>query len=200
MGIEGTEAGVQFLDLVGLAIAVGITNPKDIGGLGNDDAVLVENQGGGEFQAIGKDGLFVHDSIAVGIFQHGDTIIRAAFFLTTNGEMFGVTGTPGGNFGVISIDIAATGILGSLDNPHTTLGVPIHRHDFLGDVFIGGEGDVEFGMKVDVLDGFARRGWAAFGITERGQFFRRAKLVHIGTLPCPGDAAQKDGPIMRGQE
>ncbi len=74
MRIAGSKAGVKFLDFISLAIAVRITQPKNIRGLGYNDSVFVEHQGGHALQAIVKDLFVIHPAIAVPVFQPRDPI------------------------------------------------------------------------------------------------------------------------------
>ena len=197
MGVEGAPAGVEGLDLVGAAVAVGVADPQDVRGLSHDHAVLPEHQRCGQFEAVGKEGALVGHAIAIGVFQDGDAIERLAGFLAAHREGSRVLGAVPVGLEVILVHVATARVLGCLDHPQAALLVPVHGHDLLGHVLVGREGDLELRMRLEGLECLGGGLRATGRVLERGQFLGLAELIGVGALARPGDAAQQDGSVVR---
>ena len=189
--VADAEAGVKLLDLVRLAVAVRVAQTQDVRRLGNDHAVLVEHEAGDEFEAFVENFLLVHAPVAIRVGENGDAINGRTLRVRRTDAEAGILPrrTLHLGFGLT----AAVRIFRRLGDPQAAIRSPLDVHHLVDERLGGHEGDVEIGVNIELGCGFLRRGRAALGITQRGQFFLRAKLIHIRALPRPGDAAQHHG-------
>ncbi|CAB4583851.1 unannotated protein [freshwater metagenome] len=184
MRIPGAEIRVELLTLVSHAIAIGVLEIPDVRRGAGDDAFLIKYEAGDEFELVGKDMLFVHHAVAIGVFEPGNAVdgIAVVFFRP------GAAVLP-----LLHIQLAAAvRILGRLADPQAALFIPVDVHDLVDERLGGDEREIELGMHFDFLRGLVRMRGTALDVAEVvAEFLRLAKFVRVFTLAGPGDAAQE---------
>ena len=181
------EVGVELGALVGFVVAVRVFEEPYIGRGADDDAVFVKHAAGGQLDLVGKDGFFVHDTVAVRVGEDGDAIERFAVVVA------GLVGTA--VLPRVHIRLAeAIRILRRLDDPQATFFIPVDVHGLVDQRLGGDEAQIELGMHFERLRQLLRAGAAALDITQRiAQLGRFAQLFDVFTFSGPGDAAEDQG-------
>ena len=75
MGVPFAPAVTEYLGYVHFIVAVGVLHEKNVGSHGHDDAVVGQNNAGGNIESIGKDCELVGLAIAVGIFTYFNAVV-----------------------------------------------------------------------------------------------------------------------------
>ncbi len=76
VGVAGAESGEQYLALIRLAVAIGITQMHEIGTFRQVDATMPEGESGRHVQAIGKNGDLVGLAILILVFENEQFVVR----------------------------------------------------------------------------------------------------------------------------
>ncbi len=190
MRVADTEPGVELHAAVGHAVTVGVLEEPDVGRGRGDDAVAVEHEAGDELELVGEHLLAVHHAVTVGVGENGDAILGLALGAGA-AQVTAVLPRLGVGHA------AAVGILGGFGDPQAAALVPVHVHDLVHQRLGGDEGQVELGVDLDLGGGLGRMRRTVGRITEGvAQFLGAAKLVDVGALTGPGDAAEEDGAVV----
>ena len=75
MGIFSTKTRKDYFSGISLAIAIGITEVNKVGTIDYINSAIAGSQAGGDKKPISKDGCFVCDAIAIGIFHNQNFIL-----------------------------------------------------------------------------------------------------------------------------
>ena len=130
VGVAGREASVEHLFLVGLAVAVRVTEPDDVRLADHDHAVAVVAEAGDELEALVEDLLLVGHAVAVGVDEHADLVLRRTVVAAGHEHPALLPG-----LGVERT--ASVGILGGLGHPQTAAFIPLHRDGLVDEGFRG---------------------------------------------------------------
>lgn len=181
------EVGVELGAFVGLVVAVRVLKEPHIRRGADDDAVFVKHAARGELDLVGKDGLFVHDAVAIRVGEDGDAIERFAVVVA---GLVGAAVLPR-----VHIRLAeAVRILRRLDDPQAAFFIPVDVHGLVDERLGGDEAQIELGMHFERLRQLLRARAAALDVAQRiAQFGRLAQFVDVFPLSGPGDATQDQG-------
>ena len=194
--VAGAEARVELLDLVALAVAVGVAEEKDVRRLRDDHAVLVENEAGNEVEALVKNRLLIHHAVAVGVREAGNFVDRLAL-LHAGRRVDAAVVLPLLAAVVRAHAAAAIRILRGLGDPQRTVGRPVKVHRLVDERFGGDELEREVGMNFEVLERVRRALRAPSRVGQRGEFLLLHELIEVVAFPGPRDAAQEHRAILR---
>ena len=75
MGIFSTKTRKDYFSGISLAIAIGITEVNKVGTINYINATIARGQASGDKKPISKDGCFVCDAIAIGIFHNQNFVL-----------------------------------------------------------------------------------------------------------------------------
>ena len=195
VGVAGTEIAVEFFDLVGFAVVVGVAEPEDVRGLGDDDPVFVEDETGDEIEPFEEDGLLVHDPVAVGVGETGD-------FIETGAALFAWGGVDAAVVlpflaAVVRAHAASTvRVFRGFGDPERTVRGPIEVHGLRDERLGGDEFEVEIGMDFEVCEGGVRLHGAAVRVGEAGDFLWFGEFVDVVAFPGPCETAHDDGAVV----
>ena len=188
--VAGREAAVERDLLVGLAVAVGVAQAHDVRLRHHDDAVLGHAEAGDEFEPFVKDGLFVHDAVAVGVLEDADAVARGAV-VAAGLERAGFLPRLGAE------RAAAIRILGRLGDPEASTRVPLDG-DGLGDERLGGDDrGAKARLHLKLLDRVRRAQRAAGGVAQIGEVGLGAKFVRVFAPGRPRQRAEDEGADAR---
>ena len=100
----------------------------------DDNAVLMEDEAGDEFDAIGEDVFTVVDAVLFGGFEPGDAVCGFAL-LFTGGGVDAADVAPFAALVIIAHPAQAVGIFGGFGDPETSVGIPVDRYDLVDQGF-----------------------------------------------------------------
>ena len=195
MGVASAEIGVEFLDLVGLAVSIGVPQPENVRGLGDNDAVLVKHEAGDEVESLMEHVFFVHHAIGIGVGEDADFVHPGAVLDAGLGLQSAVI-LPLLAAIVRAHAATAIGVFRSFSHPETAAGVPVKIHRFCDQRLGRDQRHVEVRMHFQIFQGGFRFLRTTFRIGQGGQLLRRAEFIDTGTLAGPGQAPQENGAVV----
>ena len=158
VGVTRREAAVEDLLLVGLAVAVGVTEPDDVRLADDDDAVLVVTESGDELQAFVEELLLVGLAVAVGVDQYADLVLSRTIIAAGHQHPALAPGLGGQR-------TASVRIFRGLGDPHATALVPLHGDGLVDQRFGDHDAGLEARLHLEGGDGLFRAARAADRIT-----------------------------------
>ena len=190
MRVARAEAGVELLDFARAPVRAGLVDEENVRRLRDDDAVLVKDEAGDEFEPLVKHLLRVHHTVAFARSEDADFVLRLALLRAGRRinapVIFPLVPTVIGPHPAPAIRI-----LRRLRDPQPPRGIPVEIHRLRDQRFRRDDLHREVGMHFEIRKRLLRLLRPAIGIRERGNFLRLAKLIHIRALPRPSDSAQQ---------